>query len=182
MSGSKKAASLLSALILVTAVSSRAVAEDAPTGQDDTILSRLTLAIPFFSRHYPHDRDFNDQNWGAVLFYALDDQFSVAGGDFTNSYSRNTAFAGVSWTPYTVHLSSVQIGLGGIIGLDLNGGYRGHNGLDPLLAAGTIKFSGNYFEEPDYQFLNRFGLLMTVIPGIGASTSTAFNLALTVRL
>jgi hypothetical protein len=54
--------------------------------------------------------------------------------------------------------------------------------VDPLLGAATIKIGGHYFDDPDYQFLNRLGLLVTVIPAFAHESSTAFNLSLTVRL
>ena len=87
-----------------------------------------------------------------------------------------------AYLPLNLSFSRINIDAGGMLGVDLNGGYKGYNSLDPALGALIIKFSGNYFDAPDYQFLNRAGLLLTVIPGVSGGTSTAFDLALTYRL
>ncbi len=148
----------------------------------DTFLSRVTMAAPVFSRHFPKDREFNDHNWGGVIFYALDNRFSLAGGDFLNSYRRNTAFAAVSITPWALNLDGAQISPGALVGIDLTNGYKGYNPVEPLLGAATIKIGTHYFSDPHFQFLNRIGLLVTVIPGWGNNRSTAANLALTIHL
>jgi hypothetical protein len=173
---------LFGAAALAIVLGTPARAEEASSGSDGSFASRLTLAIPFFSLHFPKDREFNDRNWGGVLFYAVDDQFSLAAGDFINSYRRNTAFAGVSLTPWALDLSGLQVRPGLLAGFDLNGGYRGHDPIAPLLGAGTISISGDYSDEARTNFLNRLGLLITVIPGFGGGRSNAVNLALTVRL
>ena len=172
---------VIAAALLAAIFCGDARAQEAPSDGDGSS-SRLMLAVPFFSFHAPNDRDFNDRNWGGVLFYALDDHFSLAAGDFINSYRRNTAFAGVSLTPWTISLSRIQISPGLLAGFDLNGGYKGYDPVSPLLGAGIIKIGGRYFDDPNYRFLNRLGLMMTVIPGFGGGRSTAFDLALTVRL
>jgi len=151
-------------------------------GSDDTFMSRITIAAPFFTHHFPKDREFNDHNWGAVMFYALGPDISLAAGDFSNSYRRNTAFAGVSLTPWNLRLSAVEFSPGALVGVDLNSGYRGYDPMEPLLAAATIKISSGLFADPHFQFFNRVGLLVTVIPGLGSHRSTASNLALTIRL
>ena len=163
------------AIVLVTPVC-------AEEGNSDDAFSRLTIAIPFFSRHFPNDREFNDHNWGGVLFYALGDHVSLAAGDFINSYRRNTAIAGVSLTPWTFALAGLQVSPGLLAGFDLNGGYRGYDPVSPFLAAGTISIGSARSGAPDAPFLDRLGLMITVIPGFGGGRSNAVNLALTVRL
>lgn len=158
------------------------MAQEAAGGSDDGFLSRITIAAPFFSRHFPKDREFNDHNWGGVIFYALDSHFSLAGGDFMNSFRRNTAFAALSVTPWILDLSAVQISPGALVGIDLTNGYKGYNPVEPLLAAATLKVGTRSFSDPHFQFLNRVGLLVTVIPGWGNNRSTAANLALTIHL
>jgi hypothetical protein len=160
-----------------------APAQDAQTtGGDDDFFSRITVAVPFFTRHFPHDEDFNDNNWGGYIFGQVTGQFYVTGGDFTNSYKKNTAFLGVAWLPLDLNVSRIDIDAGGMVGVDLNGGYKGYNTLDPAIGALIVKLNGHYTDDPNYQFVNRAGLLVTVIPGVGANTSTAVNLALTYRL
>lgn len=178
----KIAAFLISGLLLATAAGKGVCADDTAPDPDVSFLSRMTIAVPLFTRHYPDNRDFNDNTWGGVLFYDLDNHFSLTGGDFINSYRRNTAFAGLSVVPWNFSLSGVQIDPGFIVAADLNGGYKGHDSLNPLLGALTLKISGKYFDDPQYQFLNRFGLLTTVIPGFGNGSSTAVDFALTFRL
>jgi hypothetical protein len=146
---------------------------------DGGFLSRFTVAVPFFTRHFPHSEEFDDHNWGGFVFLALDDRFSLVGGDFINSYDRNTALGGVSYLPIDIDLAPLRIDMGGIVGLDLNRGYRGYNNLDPALAAATIKISG---KDTNSAFLDRAGLLVTIIPGLAHNTSTALNLALMLRL
>lgn len=179
----EKIAILLTSFFLLAGMAGSAFAgEQPPSGPDTSFMSRMTIAVPLFTQHYPGDRYFNDHNWGAVLFYALDGHFSLAGGDFINSYRRNTAFGGLSIVPWTIGFPGVQIDPGLLLAFDFNEGYKGYDSLDPLLGAATIKISGHYFDDPRYQFLNRTGLLMTVIPGFGNDRSTAFNLALTFGL
>ena len=168
-------------LVLATIADARAFAQEA-RGSDETFMSHITVAAPFFTHHFPKDGDFNDHNWGGVIFYALGPDISLAAGDFSNSYRRNTAFAGVSFTPWNLDLSAVQLSPGALVGVDLSGGYRGFDPMDPLLAAATIKISTAPFFDPHFQFLNRVGLLVTIIPGLGSHRSTASNLALTIRL
>jgi hypothetical protein len=110
--GSKILKFLSGAVALVTAISSGALVQNAPP--DNSFLSRMTIGIPFFTQHYPDDRDFNDHNWGGFLFLRSTIIFRWPEEIFVNSYKRNTAFAAVSVTPWNID-----------VGLDLNGGYRG---------------------------------------------------------
>ena len=183
MFGWKQFTRMLCAARLVAATATSATAQEAqPAAGDNDFWSRITIAAPLFTRHYPHDSEFNDNNWGGFAFYAFTDQFYFAGGDFINSYKKNTAFIAVAYLPLNLSFSRINIDAGGMLGVDLNAGYKGYNSLDPALGALIIKLSGNYFDAPDYQFLNRAGLLLTIIPGVTSGTSTAFNLALTYRL
>lgn len=182
MSRWKMSMRMLAASGLAVAYATGATAQEAQPAADDGFWSRITIAAPVFTRHYPHDSEFNDNNWGGFAFYAFTDQLYFAGGDFINSYKKNTAFIAVAYLPLNLSFSRINIDAGGMLGVDLNGGYKGYNSLDPALGALIIKFSGNYFDAPDYQFLNRAGLLLTVIPGVSGGTSTAFDLALTYRL
>lgn len=149
---------------------------------DDSFLSRITVNVPFFTRHIPHNGRYNNDNWGGWLDVALDRQWSVVGGGFVNSYSRDTLFAGIGYMPINLEFSKIKIDAGGMIGLDLNGGYKGFNKVDPLLGAFSMKIGGADFSDPDYDFLNRLGLAITVIPPAGSHGSSAVNLALTFRL
>lgn len=167
---------------IAAATSSPVLAQEAIESGDDSFLSHVTIAAPFVSRHFPKDRNFNDHNWGGAIFYALNSHFSLAGGDFLNSYRRNTAFAAMSVTPWSLDLSAIQITPGALVGIDLNRGYKGYNPVDPLLGAATMRIDTHYFTTPHFQFLNRLGLLIVVIPGFGSNHSTAANLALTMRL
>ena len=83
-----------------------ALAEDARLTDG---LSRITIATPLFTRHIPHDSAFNDDNWGAFVLFAIDPDWSLAGGDFINSYDRNTAFVAGAWYPLHWHVSRLTI-------------------------------------------------------------------------
>ena len=149
---------------------------------EDGFLSRITIAVPLFTRHTPHDELFNDSTWGAFVFFALDEDWSLTAGDYINSYDKNTAFAGVEWQPIHLHVSRLNIDLGGMLAADLNGGYAHYEPLNPLLGALNVKIGGHYFDDPGLAFFNRLGMLVTVLPGIGSGQSTAINLALTLQL
>jgi len=166
----------LTALWTGAAVAQDRAAPDAPR----PFLSRVTVELPVLTRHTPHDSAFNDENWGAFVDVALTDTFSVVGGDFRNSYHRNTAFAAVSWEPIRVRVADARLAFGAIAGVDLNGGYRPFNSADPFLGAFNLRLTA---AEPDpNRAFTRLGLLLTVIPPAPKNGSTAVNLALTYRL
>jgi hypothetical protein len=146
---------------------------------DQGFLSRITLAVPLFTRHMPNDKAFNDDNWGAFALFALDDDLFVTAGDFINSYKRNTAFAALTWLPLGFDAANVRFDFGGTLGVDLNGGYKRYSSFDPLIGALNIKIGARDIEPG---LLNRLGLLVTVIPPADSHGSTAANLALTFRL
>jgi len=161
--------------------SAQALAQsDQSSGEDETI-SRITIELPLLTRHVPNDSQFNDHNWGGFIDFALNDHFSLVGGDFINSFKRNTAFAGVSWEPVSFKFSGAKIAFGGMLGFDLNGGYRGFNAVDPLLGALNIRLSAADYRE-NKGFFHNFGLLATIIPPNPKAGSTAINLALTYHL
>lgn len=161
---------------------SQALAQTAPAPEaDPSFWSRVTIEVPVYTHHFPHDRDFNDHNWGAFVDVALTRQWSVEAGDFDNSYRRNTAFVAVGYAPFNWDVSNLRIDVGGMLGLDLNGGYRGHNAINPVLGALVVKVRGNDFTGGS-AFLNRLGVAATIIPADPHGGSTAVNLALTWRL
>lgn len=143
-----------------------------------SLLSRISIEVPLFTRHFPHDEWFNDHNWGASIEVALGYHMALVAGDFICSYNRNTLFSGFSWLPINFEFSHVKIDAGGLIGADLNGGYRGHNELEPFLGAFVIKVMGNNFEDKEFGILNRLGVGITIIPPNPRGGSTAVNLAL----
>ena len=100
---------------------------------------------------------------------------AVVAGDYICSYNRNTIFAAFSWLPLNFEFSHVKIDAGGLIGVDLNGGYRHFNSMEPFLGAFVINLRGNNFEN---KFLNRLGVGITIIPPNPRAGSTAVNLAL----
>ena len=163
-------------LAIVILGSSRAIAGEAESKDPyPSFLSRISIEVPLFTRHFPHDQLFNDHNWGASVEVALGYNLAVVAGDYICSYNRNTLFAAVSWLPIQFEFSHVKIGAGGLIGADLNGGYRHHNEMEPFLGAFVIKVMGNNFEN---KILNRLGVGITVIPPNPHGGSTAVNVAL----
>lgn len=170
------AAAALAASLFATA----AVAADGP-GSDDSFWSRLTLGVPVYTHHFPHDDQFNDHNWGAFLDVKLMKNLSFDVGDFKNSYRRNTAFAAVAYTPINIRTEHLKVDLGAMVGADLNGGYRPFNSADPLLGAFIVKVGGRNY--PDFGLLNRMGFEAIIIPpppkGPGA---TAVNVSVTYRM
>lgn len=152
---------------------------DEATGTDQSFLSRITLLAPVYTRHLPHDRGYNDHNWGGFAEFRLIDGISLVGGEFINSYNRSTVLAGVTVLPFNFELSHLRVDLGGEIGADLNGGYKGYNKWDPLFGTLALRFSGTGFEETS--LLNHLGLAVSVIPPLDGPV-TAINLAVTLRL
>lgn len=153
------------------------IAAPAAAQEADGFLSRITLEAPVFTRHVPDDRGFNDHNWGLLAEVALDPQWSVVGGVFTNSYYRDTAILGARYSLWQWHAGGIRVDPGILAGFDLNGGYKDHNAVDPLLGALSLKVSGDGFGGAS-EFLNRTGLALTVIPG----DNVALNLAVTLGL
>ncbi len=169
------AAAALAASLFATA----AMAAD--TNGNDDFWGRLTLGVPVYTHHFPHDDLFNDHNWGAFLDVKMMKNLSFDVGDFKNSYRRNTAFAAVAYTPINIRTEHLKLDIGGMLGADLNGGYRPVNSIDPVLGAFIVKFGGRNY--PDFGLLNRLGLEAIIIPPAPKGPSaTAFNLSLTYRM
>jgi hypothetical protein len=177
---------VISAAVLgIVACIPKCNAQDAPQSDPDTsFLSRVTVEVPVYTRHIPDDAGFNDHNWGATINVDLarssalgNAQLSVDGGAFSNSFRKNTAFlAGeIMWTP--IITNNLKFEIGPMLGLDLNGGYKHCNDIDPLLGALQVRVSGTDF-APENDLLNHLGTAITIMPG----QETAINLALTVRL
>jgi len=149
----------------------------------DYFWSRVTLEVPVFTRHIPHRDDLNNGDWGAYVDVSVTRQWSIVGGDFINSFHRNTAFAAVSWTPVRFDVGKIRIAPDAIVGLDLNGGYKGDSQVDPLLAAVQIKVGAADLDNPKYAFLERLGLALTFIPpSLQKGGAMPVNLAITYRL
>jgi hypothetical protein len=157
-----------------------ASAEDRGEAPKSDFWSRVTLEAPVFTRHTPDDRFFNDNNWGLLVDVALNENWSLVGGGFRNSYDRNTAIAGVSWEPLSVRVADARLRFGGMAAVDLNGGYRPFNSADPLLAAFNVRLTAA--DQNSGRAFSRLGALVTVIPPAPKNGSTAINLALTYRL
>jgi hypothetical protein len=143
---------------------------------DESLLSRFTIEVPLFTRHVLQDEGFNDHNWGALVEMALSPRWSVVVGDFRNSYYRDTEIAAFRYSFYIWQFSVVKIDTGFMLGFDLNGGYKDHSDVDPLLGALSIKISGDHFSE--WELLDKTGIAFTVIPG----RTTAINVGLTLGL
>ena len=142
--------------------------------------SRVTVTVPLFTHHVPQDKGYNDQNWGGWVNVAFDRQWSVVGGDFLNSYNKNTAFAGVAWMPFNWDLAKARIDLGVMVGADLNGGYKHVSSVEPLLGALALTIRGANFGRG--ALLNRLGLTFTAIPSAGRGGSCPLNLAVSIQL
>lgn len=159
------------------------LAQGAPgDGDYSSFWSRVTLEAPVYTHHFPNDALFNDHNWGGFVDVAVTRQWSIVGGDFDNSYRRNTAFLAASYEPIEFTWSKMRLDIGGLAGVDLNGGYRHFNRLEPLLGAVNLRLSGHGLDPTRYGPLARAGLLATIIPPDPHGGSTAVNLAVTYRL
>jgi hypothetical protein len=162
----------------IGAIGSTPAAAQAQTPDD--FWSRVTVEVPAYTHHVPHDELFNDHNWGGFVDVALTERWSLVGGDFKNSYNRNTAFAAVSWEPLVAVAGPLRFAGGGMVGVDLNRGYRGFNSVEPLLGAFNLRVSAADLHDPNP--LKRFGLLFTVIPPAAKNGSTAVYVGVTYRL
>jgi hypothetical protein len=172
-----KAAYLFAAACLWAGAAS---AQDRDKAPERDFWSRVTLEAPVLTHHVTDDRLFNDKNWGLLADVAINDDWSLVGGAFRNSFDRNTVLAGVSWEPISVRVAQTRLRFGGMAAVDINGGYRPYNTADPLLGAFNARLSA---ADPDAGgALSRMGLLLTVIPPAPRNGSTAINLALTYRL
>jgi hypothetical protein len=156
-------------------VASAAGAEAHPSDENESFLSRITIEVP-------HDNGFNDHNWGAFIDIALNRKWSVVMGDYINSYRRSTIFAGLSYMPIGLEFSKVRVSVGAMAAVDINGGYRHFNQVEPLLGALSIKVTGAHFEDPKFDVLNRLGIAVTIIPPKANGGSAPVNFALTYRL
>ena len=149
-----------------------------PARDASSFLSRITVDVPFFTRHVPHPELFNNHNWGAFVDVAVTEHWSIAAGDFINSYKRATIFAGLAWMPVRLDLTHVNARAGVMFGVDVNGGYRPYNEVNPLLGAFSIRFNGTGFED---NLFDRLGIAIKVIPPAPKHGSTAINFALSYR-
>jgi len=102
----------------------------------------------------------------------LDPDWSIVAGDFTNSYYRNTAIAAARYSFYKLDISSAGVDIGGMLGFDLKGGYKGNSVVDPLLGALSVKITGTHFSEDE--ILNGAGVAFTIIPGETVAINVAF--------
>jgi hypothetical protein len=168
----------IACLFALALSSPAALADDAAT-TDQSFWSRITLLAPVYTKHLPHDRGYNDHNWGGFAEFRVVDGISLVGGEFKNSYSRDTILAGVTFLPINFEMDHLRVDLGGEIGADLNGGYKGYNKWDPLFGTLSVRFSGTGFENSP--LLNHIGIAVSVIPPLDGPI-TAINLALTLRL
>ena len=161
----------------------QARAGDSQAGQpDESFWSRVTLVVPVYTHHFPNSGQFDDQNWGAFANVAITQHWSVVGGDYINSFRRNTVFAGASFTPVGFDLGKVRLTPGVMAGVDLNGGYHGHNPLEPLLGALELNVTGEHLEQTRYRILDRMGLAIILMPGgFNQRGAVPVNLALTYR-
>src|SRR6185312_6326863 len=136
-----------------------------PDGPGESFGSRVTLVIPVYTHHFPGNSQFDDHNWGGFVDVAIDQHWSVIGGAYVNSFRRHTAFAGVSFTPVSFDLGKVRVSPGAMLGLDLNGAYRGHDPAEPLLGALELNVTGSGLEGTKYRLLGRTGLALVLMPG-----------------
>ncbi len=172
---------LLCALALTALLGGAAQAAEGGTG--DSVWSRVTLVVPVYTHHFPDGGGFDDRNWGAFVDVALGEHWSVVGGDYVNSFHRNTAFAGASFSPVSLDLGRVRLRPGVLAGLDLSGGYRGRNPVEPLLGALELHLTGQGFQGAGAGILNRAGLALILFPGgMSQRGSIPVSLAATYRL
>ena len=172
------------ACVLAAALTAgQAWAGDGQPGQsDESFWSRVTLAIPVYTRHFPDQGHFDDHNWGAIANVAVTRHWSIIGGDYINSFRHNTAFVGASFTPVSFDLGKIQVTPGVMGAVDLNGGYRRHNPVEPLLGALELNITGAGMEQTRYRILDRVGLSLTLFPGgFNQRGAVPVNLALTYR-
>ena len=150
--------------------------EVSPPDAGNSLLSRITIQVPLYTRHIPQDAGLNDHNWGVLVEARLDPDWSIIVGEFRNSYYRDTVIAASRYSLFAWDYSSIRVDTGAILGFDLNGGYQGYNGVDPLLGALSIKITGNRFSE--YGLLNGTGVAFTILPGkiVVANVALSFRL------
>ena len=66
----------------------------------------IVLAVHLFSHHAQHG--FNNNNFGAGVECRQSYDFSIAVGDYYNSYRTNTVYAGVIYEP--IHVGNLSVG------------------------------------------------------------------------
>ena len=145
-----------------------------PPDGGSSLLSRITIQVPIYTRHIPQNAGFNDHNWGVLVEARLDPDWSIIAGEFRNSYYRDTAIAASRYSIFVCDYSSIRVDTGVMLGFDLNSGYQGYNGVDPLLGALSIKITGN----SEHELLDGTGVAFTIRPGkiVMANGALAFGL------
>ena len=167
---------MVGAALLAAFNSSAGAEEAAPPDEGHSLLSRISIQVPLYTQHFTQDAGFNNDNWGLLVEARLNQDWSVIVGEYKNSYFRDTVIAASRYSLFAWDYSKVRIDTGVLLGFDLNGGYEGHNGVEPLLGALSIKVTGNRFS--DYELLNGTGVAFTILPGRIVVT----NVALVFRL
>lgn len=114
----------------------------------------MAITVPVFTRHFPSSSpDLNEHNNGFGLEYILRKDVAVTAGIFSNSFRKDTIYAGVVYTPFRI--AGLHAGI--VVGLDLSGGYSSVNPFKPVI--GAVRFAtGN--DTP-------LGFNIDVLPGGG---------------
>lgn len=167
---------VVGAAVFVAFVSNAGAEEASSPDESNSFLSRITIHVPLYTQHIPQGGRFNEDNWGLLVEARLNSDWSIIVGEYRNSYFRDTVVAASRYSLFAWDTSNVRIDTGVLLGFDLNGGYKGHNGVEPLLGALSIKITGNRFS--DYELLNGTGIAFTILPG----TIVVTNVALILRL
>jgi hypothetical protein len=111
----------------------------APVAGADTIYTLDTnlasMHLEQWARH-----DLNQRNLGLGITAHFNEDWSISGGEYDNSYHRQTDYLLANWTPFHVPLSGTgwSIAAGGTAGL-ASGYHRDEISTEPLVAAGLVR-------------------------------------------
>lgn len=111
-------------------------------------VAELWLNPGFYSFHFDHDKNLNDNNLGVGAEYRYSPENSIVAGRFNNSDRQISHYAGLYWQPFT--LGSLR--LGGILGV-INGYPKANNGdwIPFILPVASYEYK-------------RIGINLTLIP------------------
>ncbi len=112
----------------------------------------MAVSVPVFTKHFPSSNSgLNEHNHGLGFEYIFPKDVALMVGMFNNSLRKDTYYVGVAYTPF--RLFGLHTGV--VVGLDLSGGYKAVNPVNPII--GALHFStGN--ESP-------IGFNIDILPG-----------------
>ena len=128
--------------------------------------SEIWVNPGMYSYHFQKDQNLNNNNWGIGLEYRFNTVASLTAGNYKNSDSGRSSYAGIYYQPIAIGPVKIGVVAGGFNGYQStnNGGW-----FPAVLPAIT-------FEE------GRFGANIFFIPTVGDRVNGAISLQLKLKI